>query len=127
MATAALSTAVPDRRHLALRLAGAAGVLVLLGVALTSLPGLREVRSRLAEASPVWLGAALALELGSCLAFVVAYGGVLRHGLPLRQSDDPRLGRAGAQVPLPPRGAGGAGPGAGGPPGAGGAGRAPAP
>jgi uncharacterized membrane protein YbhN (UPF0104 family) len=107
MATAALRTAVPDRRHLALRLAGAAGVLALLGVALASLPGLGEVRSRLAEASPVWLGAALAFELGSCLAFVVAYRGVLRHGLPWRRSYDLGMAVQGANVLLPAGGASG--------------------
>ena len=107
MASAALSAAVPDRRHLVLRLAGAAGVIALLAIALASLPGLGEVRSRLAEASPVWLGVALAFELLSCLAFVVAYGGVLRHGLPWRQSYDFGMAVQGANVLLPAGGASG--------------------
>src|SRR5436853_63132 len=64
MASAALSSALPDRRRLGLRLLGAAGVLALLGIALASLPGLGEVRTRLADAGPGWLAVALALELG---------------------------------------------------------------
>src|SRR3954468_17078385 len=107
MVTASLTSAVPDRRRLAVRLLGAAGVLALLGVALASLPGLGEVRSRLAEASPVWLGGALAFGLGSCLAFVVAYGGVLRHGLPWRPSYDLGMAVQGANVLLPAGGASG--------------------
>jgi uncharacterized membrane protein YbhN (UPF0104 family) len=107
MATASLTSAVPDRRHLAVRLLGAAGVLALLGVALASLPGLGEVRSRLAEASPAWLGVALALELGSCLAFVVAYRGILRHRLGRRASYDVGMAVQGANVLLPAGGASG--------------------
>jgi uncharacterized membrane protein YbhN (UPF0104 family) len=107
MASAALSSPLPDRRRLALRLLGAAGVLALLGVALASLPGLGEVRSRLAEASPAWLGLALALEAGSCLAFVVAYRGVLRHRLPWKRSYDVGMAVQGANVLVPAGGASG--------------------
>src|SRR3954452_25294203 len=108
MASAALSRApIPDRRRLGLRLLGAAGVLALLGIALASLPGLDEVRTRLADASPGWLGGALALELGSCLAFVVAYRGVLRHRLGWRGSYDVGMAVQGANVLVPAGGASG--------------------
>jgi uncharacterized membrane protein YbhN (UPF0104 family) len=107
MASAALSSPVPDRRRIAARLLGAAGVLALLGVALTSLPGLGEVRTRLADASPAWLGGALALELASCLAFVVAYRGVLRHRLGWRRSYDLGMAVQGANVLVPAGGASG--------------------
>ena len=107
MSSASLATVLPDRRRLAARLAGAAAVLVLLGVAVTSLPGLGEVRARLAEASPAWLAAALALELGSCLAFVVCYRGVLAPRLGRRRSYDLGMAVQGANVLLPAGGASG--------------------
>src|SRR3954454_24320398 len=108
MASASLSSApVPDRRRLGLRLLRAGGVLGLLGIALASLPGLGEVRTRLADAGPGWLAAALALELGSCLAFVVAYRGVLRHRLGWRGSYDVGMAVQGANVLVPAGGASG--------------------
>ena len=73
----------------------------------TSLPGLGEVRARLAEASPAWLAAALALELGSCLAFVVCYRGVLAPRLGRRRSYDLGMAVQGANVLLPAGGASG--------------------
>src|SRR3954469_9284668 len=75
---------LPDRRRLALRLALVAGVLAALGVAVASLPGLDEVRHRLAGAPPVWRAAALALQAASCLAFVAAFRGVFCRRLPWR-------------------------------------------
>jgi uncharacterized membrane protein YbhN (UPF0104 family) len=107
MASAALSSPLPDRRRIGLRALGAVGVLALLGIALASLPGLGEVRTRLADASLGWIGVALALELGSCLAFVVAYRGVLRHRLGWRRSYDLGMAVQGANVLVPAGGASG--------------------
>ena len=96
-----------DRRALLGRLSGAAAVLALLVLALSSLPGLDEVRAQLAGAIPGWLAVALALELASCLAFVVAFRGVLRHRLPWRRSYDLGMAVQGANVLVPTGGAGG--------------------
>lgn len=100
-------TVLPDRRGLALRLLGGLLVLALLGLALTSLPGLDEVRQRLAEASPAWLGGALLLELGSVLAFVVAFRGVFGGRLPWRRSYDIGMAVQGTNVLVPAGGASG--------------------
>ena len=54
---------LPDRRRLALRLLVVAAVIAALSFAVTSLPGLGDVRDRLADASPGWLAAAAALQL----------------------------------------------------------------
>lgn len=56
------------RRLLALGL-----VLVLVVSVITLVPGLADVRRRLADAAPGWLVLAVALEVLSCLAYVVAF------------------------------------------------------
>jgi uncharacterized membrane protein YbhN (UPF0104 family) len=98
---------LPDRRRLALRLAVAAGVLAALAVAVASLPGLDEVRGRLAGAAPGWLGVALALEVASCLAFVVALRGVFCRRLPWRLTSAVGMAAQGANVLLPAGGTSG--------------------
>ena len=109
MAALPASAAAPplDRRALAVRLAGAGAVVALAALALSSLPGLDEVRSILSGATPAWLAGALAFELASCLAFVVAFRGVLRHRLPWRRSYDVGMAVQGANVLVPTGGAGG--------------------
>jgi uncharacterized membrane protein YbhN (UPF0104 family) len=98
---------LPDRRRLALRLALVAGVLAALVAAVSSLPGLGEVRERLADASPVWLGVSLALEIGSCLAFIVAMRAVFCRRLPWRLSYEIGMAAQGTNVLLPSGGTGG--------------------
>ncbi len=98
---------LPGRRRLALRLALLAGVLGALALAVTSLPGLDEVRTRLADASPGWLGVALALQAASCLAFVAAFRGVFCRRLPWRLSYEVGMAAQGTNVLLPSGGAGG--------------------
>jgi uncharacterized membrane protein YbhN (UPF0104 family) len=98
---------LPDRRRLALRLALVAGVLAALGVAVASLPGLGEVRDRLEDASPGWLGAALALEAASCLAFIVVFRAVFSRRLPWRLSYEIGMAVQGTNVLLPSGGTGG--------------------
>lgn len=98
---------LPDRRRLALRVALAAGVLAAVAVAVTSLPGLGAVRDRLADASPGWLGLALALQIASCLACVVVFRSVFCRRLPWRFSYEVALAAQGTNVLLPSGGAGG--------------------
>jgi uncharacterized membrane protein YbhN (UPF0104 family) len=98
---------LPDRRRLALRLALMAGVLVALGVAVASLPGLDEVRHRLAGAPPAWLAATLALQAASCLAFVAAFRGVFCRRLPWRLTYEVAMAAQGTNVLLPSGGTGG--------------------
>jgi uncharacterized membrane protein YbhN (UPF0104 family) len=98
---------LPDRRRLGLRVALVAGVLAGLAVAIASLPGLGEVRDRLSGASAGWLVAALALQVGSCLAFVVAFRGVYSRRLPWRLSYDVGMAAQGANALLPAGGVSG--------------------
>ena len=98
---------LPDRRRLALRIALAAGVVALAAFAVTSLPGLGDVRARLADASPGWLVAAMALQIASCLACVVAFRGVFCRRLPWRLSYEVAIAAQGTNVLLPSGGAGG--------------------
>jgi uncharacterized membrane protein YbhN (UPF0104 family) len=98
---------LPSRRRLALRLALVAFVLAALAVAVTSLPGLDEVRARLSGASPAWLAAAALLQVLSCLAFVAAFRGVFCRRLPWRLSYEVGMAAQGTNVLLPSGGAGG--------------------
>jgi uncharacterized membrane protein YbhN (UPF0104 family) len=98
---------LPDRRRLAVRLALVAGGLAALTFAVTSLPGLADVRDRLSGASPGWLAAAAFLQLASCLAFVAAFRGVFCHRLPWRLSYEVGMAAQGTNVLLPSGGAGG--------------------
>ena len=98
---------LPDRRRLALRLALVAAVIAALTFAVTSLPGLGDVRERLADASIGWLAAAALLQLLSCLAFVAAFRGVFCHRLPWRMSYEVGMAAQGTNVLLPSGGAGG--------------------
>lgn len=98
---------LPDRRGLVVRLAGMAGVVLALGLAISSMPGLDELRSRLADAAPGWLVVALALEAASCLAFVAAFRGVFNRRLPWRFSYEVGMAAQGTNVLLPAGGASG--------------------
>ena len=98
---------LPDRRRLALRIALAAGVVATAALAVTSLPGLGDVRDRLAEASPGWLVLAMAFEVASCLACVVVFRGVFCRRLPWRLSYEVAIAAQGTNVLLPSGGAGG--------------------
>jgi uncharacterized membrane protein YbhN (UPF0104 family) len=98
---------LPDRRRLAVRLALVAGALGGLTVAVASLPGLGEVRNRLADAAPGWLVVAGALQVASCLAFVAAFRGVFCRRLPWRLSYQVGMAAQGTNVLLPSGGAGG--------------------
>ena len=98
---------LPDRRRLALRLALVAAVIAALTFAVTSLPGLGDVRDRLADASLGWLAGAALLQLLSCLAFVAAFRGVFCHRLPWRMSYEVGMAAQGTNVLLPSGGAGG--------------------
>jgi len=98
---------LPDRRRLGLRLALFAAVLAGVAIAIGSVPGLGEIRDRLTDAAPGWLAAALALQIGSCVAFVVAFRGVYGRRLPWRLSYDVAMAAQGTNALLPAGGASG--------------------
>ncbi len=80
---------------------------LLLVAAVGALPGLGEVRERLAGADPALIALAAALEVGSCLAFVAAFRGVFSHRLSWRFSYEVAMSEQAANVLLPTGGAGG--------------------
>ena len=98
---------LPDRRRLALRILLAAGVVAAAAVAVTSLPGLGDVRDRLADASLGWLALAAALQIASVLACVVVFRAVFCRRLPWRLSYEVAVAAQGTNVLLPSGGAGG--------------------
>ena len=84
------------------------GLVVLVAlVAISTLPGLGEVRERFANARPAWLLAVLGLKLGSVLAYVVAFRGIFCPRLGWRLSFQIATSEQAANVLLPTGGAGG--------------------
>ena len=79
----------------------------LIAGAIVALPGLGDLRERLAGADPSFVALAAVLELGSCLAFVVAFRGVFSRRLGWRFSYDVAMAEQAANVLLPTGGAGG--------------------
>ena len=79
----------------------------LLAGAVVALPGLSDLRDRLAAADPALVALAAAFELGSCLAFVVAFRGVFSRRLGWRFSYEVAMAEQAANVLLPTGGAGG--------------------
>jgi len=98
---------LPDRRRLALRLAVVVAVLAGLVAAISALPGLGDVRDQLAGASPGWLVLAGVLQVGSCLACVVAFRAVFSRRMSWRMSYEIAMAAQGTNVLLPSGGAGG--------------------
>lgn len=91
-----------------LRRAALIGLVVLVAlVAISTLPGLSEVRERFTNARPAWLLVALGLKLGSVLAYVVAFRGVFCPRLGWRLSFQIATSEQAANVLLPTGGTGG--------------------
>jgi uncharacterized protein (TIRG00374 family) len=109
MDSQATATAVPelgamrDRR----RLVEIAVFAALIGGAVVALPGLGDLRERLAGANPALVALAAAFEIGSCLAFVAAFKGVFDRRLSWRFSYEVAMAEQAANVLLPTGGAGG--------------------
>lgn len=89
------------------RAAGLGLVLLVVVLLIGTLPGLGEVRERFANAEPIWLVALFFLEVGSCLAYVVAFRGVFCARLGWRFSYEIGMAEQGTNVLLPAGGVGG--------------------
>jgi uncharacterized membrane protein YbhN (UPF0104 family) len=92
---------------LARRVAGLTLVIGVVALLISTLPGLGEVRERFADAEPGWLAATVILEIGSCLAYVVAFRGVFCARLGWRFSYQVGMAEQGTNVLLPAGGVGG--------------------
>lgn len=89
------------------RALGFAVLVVLVVGAVLALPGLGELRERLAGADPALIALAVLLELGSCLAFVATFRGVFSRRLSWRFSFEVGMAEQAANVLLPTGGTGG--------------------
>ena len=94
-------------RHLLRRLVELAAVVAVVAFLVIVGPGLGGVRSHLAHASPGWIAAAVALELCSCLSYVVLFRAVFCPRMSWRMSYQIGMAEQAANSMLPVSGAGG--------------------
>ncbi|HEY5145018.1 MAG TPA: lysylphosphatidylglycerol synthase domain-containing protein [Solirubrobacteraceae bacterium] len=94
-------------RGLARRIAQLLVLAAITAALVSSLPGLDDVRARFAHAQPAWLVAAGLLELGSTLAYVVAFRGIFCRRLSWRFSYEIGMAEQATNVLLPAGGVGG--------------------
>jgi uncharacterized protein (TIRG00374 family) len=108
--TTAAEAKMPDElspRHLGARLLQLGGLVVLIVAMVLFLPGLGEVRSRLHHATAAWLAAAVVLELGSTLSYVVVFRAVFCPRMGWKMSYQIGMAEQAANSLLPAGGAGG--------------------
>ncbi|MGD9736770.1 MAG: YbhN family protein [Solirubrobacterales bacterium] len=92
---------------LARRIGLLALLFAVIALLIATLPGIGEVRERFADARPGWLLAMVALELCSCLCYVVAFRGVFCRRLEWRFSYEVGMAEQGTNVLVPAGGVGG--------------------
>ncbi len=109
-ATAPRGASMPDEfrsRHLLVRVAEIGALIALGAVAITALPGLGEVRSRLQDAEPVWVVAIVLAEIGSCAGYLLVFRETFCSQMPWRLTYDIAMAELAANSLLPTGGAGG--------------------
>jgi uncharacterized protein (TIRG00374 family) len=102
--------AVPDelsRRRLRSRLLFALGLVAVVVVVITLLPGLGSLRSRLTHAKPTWLALGVALKLLSGVGYVVVFRMIFCRRMSWRVSYQIGMSELGANALFPTGGAGG--------------------
>ena len=82
-------------------------VAVVVAVAVSTLPGIDDVRDRLADADPIWLAGVVVYAIVSMLGYVRALWAVFDRALPWRRALVLGLAEQGANVLIPAGGAGG--------------------
>ncbi len=92
---------------LAKRIGLLALLFALVALLIAAVPGVGEVRDHFAAARPGWLALMVALELCSCLSFVVAFKGVFCARLDWRFSYEVGMAEQGTNVLVPAGGIGG--------------------
>jgi uncharacterized protein (TIRG00374 family) len=101
---------MPDElhpRHLVVRVAQIAGIIALIAIAISALPGLDQVRARLEGVDPVWLVALALAEIGSCAGYVLVFRSTFCAQMSWRLSYDIAMAEQAANSLLPAGGAGG--------------------
>jgi uncharacterized protein (TIRG00374 family) len=84
-----------------------AAVIAVVVIAITALPGLGEVKARLAGAAPGWIVALVLAEVGSCAGYLLAFRSTFCSGMSWRLSYDIAVAELAANSLLPAGGAGG--------------------
>ncbi len=104
------STAMPDElhpRHLLVRVAEVAAVIAAVVIAVSALPGLDDVRSRLHGADSAWIVALVAAEVGSCLGYLLVFRSTFCSQMSWGLSYDIAMAEQAANSLLPAGGGGG--------------------
>jgi len=89
------------------RLAQIAGVIALVAIAISALPGLDEVRDRLTNANPLWLAAIALAEVGSCAGYMLVFRSTFCPQMGWGLTYDISMAEQAANSLLPSGGAGG--------------------
>jgi uncharacterized protein (TIRG00374 family) len=101
---------MPDElnpRHIGVRLVQIAVVVALVAIAISALPGLDQVRDRLKDTDPLWLGLLAVAEIGSCAGYLLAFRSTFCPKMPWGLSYDISMAELAANSLLPAGGAGG--------------------
>jgi uncharacterized protein (TIRG00374 family) len=101
---------MPDElspRHLLVRVAQITAVVALVVIAISALPGLDDVRTRLKDADPVWVVALALAEAGSCAGYLLVFRQTFCTQMSWRLSYDIAMAELAANSLLPAGGAGG--------------------
>ena len=94
-------------RHLLVRVVEVGAVIAVVAFAITALPGLGDVRSRLAGTDPVWIAAVIVAELGSCAGYLLVFRSTFCPQMSWGLSYDIAMAELAANSLLPTGGAGG--------------------
>jgi uncharacterized protein (TIRG00374 family) len=94
-------------RHLLVRAAEIAVIVALVALAITALPGLDDVKSRLTGAEPVWVVALVIAEALSCAGYVLVFRATFCAAMPWGLTYDIAMAEQAANSLLPAGGAGG--------------------
>jgi uncharacterized protein (TIRG00374 family) len=101
---------MPDElhpRHIAVRLAEIAVVIAVVAIAISALPGLDQVRARIQDVDPLWLGLLAVAEIASCAGYLLAFRSTFCPQMPWGLSYDISMAELAANSLLPTGGAGG--------------------
>jgi len=110
LATRPPDAEMPDElhpRHLAVRVAQIAGVIALVAIVITTIPGLDEVRDRFQNAVPLWVVFIALAEVGSCVGYMLVFRSTFCPQMSWGLSYDISMSEQAANSLLPSGGAGG--------------------
>lgn len=102
--------AMPDEfssRHLLVRVAQIIALIALVAIAVSALPGLDDVKSRVQGADAKWVVASAIAELGSCAGYLLVFRATFCTQMPWGLSYDIAMSELAANSLLPAGGAGG--------------------